>query len=206
MRSSDMNKEHAAARAAMIECQLRPEGIADPAVLAAMGAVPRENFVAAGAEALAYGDRGAPMGDGRWLTPPAALGTMIQALAPVAGERALVVGAGTGYAAAVLAAMGVDPVAIESTPRLAAIAVNNGIGVVDGQIELGHAKTAPFHLILIDGAVEGIPEILIGQLAEGGVTRVVLGTRTGGGFGLASIADFYVPVLPGFDRPKAFVF
>ena len=91
-----------AARRAMIDSQLRPEGVTDGAVLAAMGSVERENFVPEAARAFAYFDRTLPLGNGRAMMPPAALGRLLSELAPRAGERALVVAAGTGYSAGLL--------------------------------------------------------------------------------------------------------
>ena len=94
------------ARAAMVENQLRPEGVTDPAVLGAMGSVPREKFVADQARPLAYVDRAVLIGDSRFLPAPAVLGSLLTQMMPLRGQRALVVGAGSGYSAAVLQAMG----------------------------------------------------------------------------------------------------
>jgi protein-L-isoaspartate(D-aspartate) O-methyltransferase len=188
--------EFAEAREAMVESQLRPQGIADPLVLDAMVAVPRERFVPESAWPLAYSDRSVPLGEGLFLMAPAALGLLAQALEPCAGERALVVGGAPGYAAEVLRAMGVD--AEEAEPK----ALAKGSGTFD--------------LILIDGAVEQVPDSLIARLVVGGrlatalvdrgVTRLVIGTKSAGGFGVRSIGDAAVPLLPGFERPRAFVF
>ena len=200
----------------MIESQLRPEGIADPAVLAAMAGVPREDYVAAGLRPIAYSDRAIPLAAKRALMPPAALGQLIQALAPKPGERAMIVGAGTGYSAAILTAMQVAVTALESDSAIAAVARGQGIAVVDGKLTEGHPADAPYDFILIDGAVEELPDAIIDQLAdggrlaaalcEGGVTRLAVGTRSGKAFGMRSFADAAVTVLPGFFRASAFVF
>src|SRR5687768_12307365 len=95
-----------AARRAMIDSQLRPEGVTDAAVLAAMGSVAREDYVPQAARDVAYVDRPIALGEGRAMMPPAALGRLLGALAPRAGERALVVGAASGYSAAILGAIG----------------------------------------------------------------------------------------------------
>src|SRR5215211_6185483 len=86
--------DYAAARQAMVDSQLRPEGVSDPAVIAAMSLVPREQFVPDEQKLLAYIDRSVPLGEGRALPAPAVLGLLLTALAPVRGERALLVGAG----------------------------------------------------------------------------------------------------------------
>jgi protein-L-isoaspartate(D-aspartate) O-methyltransferase len=208
--------DFAAARLAMVESQLRPQGVTDRGVLLAMGEVPRETFVPADARALAYADRAVPLGDGRFLTAPATLGQLLTQMMPLRGQRALVVGAGTGYSSAVLAAVGLEVVALESSTELAASARDAGLQVVEGPLEAGHRKGAPFDQILIDGAVEAIPDALIDQLAEGGrlgaalidrgISRLVVGRKAGGGFGYLSIADAGAPRLPGFTRPMAFTF
>ena len=208
--------DYAAARQAMVDSQLRPEGVNDPAVIAAMSQVPREQFVPEESRLLAYTDRAVPLGEGRALPGPAVLGLLLTALAPLRGERALVVGTGTGYSAAVMAAMGLKTTAVESSAALASAARKNGVEVAEGPLEAGHSKNAPYALILIDGAVEVIPDALIDQLEEGGrlgaaiidkgITRLVTGHKAGGGFGYLTIADAAVPSLPGFQRPRAFTF
>ena len=196
MPSNARKDEFAEARAAMVESQLRPQGIADPIVLDAMAAVPRERFVPESSWPLAYSDRSIKLGEGRFLMAPAALGLLLQALEPRAGERALVVGTGTGYAAEVLRSMGVEASEAE----------------LDSTSKGGSA----FDIIFVDGAIEEVPDLLVAKLAVGGrlatavidrgVTRLVVGTKSAGGFGLRSIGDASVPPLPGFERPPAFVF
>ena len=85
---------------AMVDSQLRPQGVSDPSVIAAMALVPREKFVPDEQRPLAYVDREVPLGEGKALPAPAVLGQLLNALAPLSGERALVVGGSTGYAAA----------------------------------------------------------------------------------------------------------
>jgi protein-L-isoaspartate(D-aspartate) O-methyltransferase len=208
--------DFAAARLAMIESQLRPQGVTDRGVLLAMGEVPRERFVPDEARSFAYADRAVPLGDGRFLAAPGVLGQLLTQMMPQPGQRALVVGAGTGYSAAILGAIGLHVIALECSAELAATARTNGLEVVEGQLEAGHRKGAPYDQILIDGAVEVIPDALIEQLADGGrlgaalidrgISRLVVGRKAGGGFGYLSIADAGAPRLPGFTRPMAFTF
>ena len=205
-----------AARAAMVENQLRPEGVSDPSVLDAMGSVPREKFVSEQTRPLSYIDRAVLMGDGRFLAAPAVLGSLLMQMMPIRGQKALVVGAGTGYSAAVLAVMGLFVTALESSAELAAKARGNGVQVVEGPLDAGWSKGAPYDQILIDGAVEQIPDAIIDQLANGGrlgtalidrgITRLIVGRKAGGAFGYLSVSDAGVPALPGFARPKAFTF
>ena len=208
--------DFAAARQAMVDSQLRPQGVNDPSVIAAMSLVPRERFVPDEQKPLAYVDRSVPLGEGRALPAPAVLGLLLTALAPVRGERALVVGAGTGYAAAVLKEMGIDTHAVESSATLAGVGRQNGVEIVEGALADGLRKGAPYDILLIDGAVEVIPDTLVEQLGDGGrfggaivdqgITRLITGRKAGGGFGYLTIADAATPELPGFERPPAFVF
>ena len=193
--------DFAVARQAMIDSQLRPQGVTDARVLAAMAAVPREDFVPAEVRPLAYSDRPVPLGQGRALAPPAALGEVLEALLPQDGERALVIGGGTGYSAAVLEAMGLKVTAIDAA---------------DGPLESGHSKGAPYDVILIDGAVPAIPDALVAQLGDGGrlggtvidggISKSVVGLKAGKAFGLRFIGDSGFPPLPGFAKPLAFTF
>ncbi|HET9458674.1 MAG TPA: protein-L-isoaspartate O-methyltransferase [Sphingomicrobium sp.] len=208
--------DFAAARAAMVDSQLRPQGIIYPPVVEAMSRVPREAFVAEESLALAYADRPVPIGEERMMSPPAALGLLLAELLPVPGERALVVGAGTGYSCAVLGAMGVKVIGLESSPALAERARSAGIDVAEGPLEQGWKKGAPYDLVLIDGAVEHIPDAIIDQLAangrlgaallDRGVCRLAVGRKAGDGFGIQTLADAGVPPLPGFAKPRTFSF
>lgn len=208
--------DFATARAAMVENQLRPQGVTDPAVLDAMGAIPREDFLPPQSRPLAYVDRAVPIGDGRFLPAPAVLGSLLMQMMPLRAQRALVVGAGTGYSAAVLKAMGLYVTALESSSELAQIAYSDGIEVVQAPLEGGWKKGAPYDQILIDGAVEYLPDPIVDQLANGGrlgaalvdrgVTRLIVGRKVAGAFGYLSLSDAGVPVLPGFTQARAFIF
>jgi len=200
----------------MVESQLRPQGVTDPAVLAAMGAIPREQFVPEAARPLAYSDRALPLGNGRFLPAPAVLGELLTQMKPEAGQRALVVGSATGYSAAVLARIGLEVTALEVEPELAARARDLGLNAVEGPLAKGQPSGAPYDQILIDGAVEHIPEEIIAQLANGGrlgtalfdkgISRLIVGRKAGGAFGYLTVSDAGSPALPGFERPKAFTF
>ncbi|MDQ3077212.1 MAG: protein-L-isoaspartate O-methyltransferase [Pseudomonadota bacterium] len=202
--------EHSLARRAMIDSQLRPEAVTDPLVLSAMASVPREAFAPGSSRAFAYFDRPLGLGGGRSLMPPAALGRLLSEVAPRPGERALVVGAGSGYSAALLTAIGLDVTALESDARLAAMARAAGVEIAEDDAREG------YDLILIDGAVEYIPETLSARLVDRGrlatalvdrgVTRLVVGRVSGGHLGLRTIVDAEVAPLPGFERPRAFTF
>ncbi|MFL6737761.1 MAG: protein-L-isoaspartate O-methyltransferase family protein [Sphingomicrobium sp.] len=204
------------ARRTMIDNQLRPQGVTDRGVLTAMAKVERERFVPDGARALAYFDRPLKVAEGRALMAPAELGRLLSELAPRPGERALVIGSGTGYSAAILKEIGLEVVALESDDALASAATAAGVDTVVGELSKGWPKGAPFDLILLDGAVEEFPASLGKQLSEDGriagaivdrgVTRLFVGRSAKGAVGLRLIADADVEALPGFERPRAFTF
>jgi protein-L-isoaspartate(D-aspartate) O-methyltransferase len=203
-------------RRAMVTNQLRTGKVSDVAVLAAMGETPRERFVGEGQGALAYRDTIVPLGDGRGLNPPIATGRLLDAAQPRAGERAMVIGAATGYVPALLAAMGCIVTAIEDSPALAARAVAAGIVTVEGPLAAGWPAAAPYDLIYIDGAIEQFPDAVVDQLAEGGrlvgaivergISRLGIGRRVAGGFGFNAFADVEAAPLPGFAPAPAFTF
>jgi len=205
-------------RETMVSNQLRTVAVSDPAVVAAMKAVPREAFVPAERVSLAYTDAALPLGGGRALNPPMATGRLLTALDARPGERALVVGAATGYAAALLAEMGLTVTALEEDAALADMARSalKGVTVVSGPLAEGWAKGAPYDVILVDGAIEHVPDTLKAQLAEGGrmaaglvergVTRLAAGRKAGDALVLADFADVDTVVLPGFALPRTFVF
>lgn len=208
--------DYAAARASMIDTQLRPEGVNFPPIVEAMRLVPREEFVAPEAKPLAYIDRVVPIGAGRLMNGPVVVGKLLTEMTPLRGERALVVGCGTGYSAAVLSEMGLQVIGLECSSELTARARGLGAKVVEGPLEQGWAKGSPYDLVLIDGAVEHIPDAIVAQLTphgrlgaaliDDGVTRLVVGRRAGDGFGLHSIGDSGAAALPGFSKPHTFTF
>jgi protein-L-isoaspartate(D-aspartate) O-methyltransferase len=209
MTGSDFSSQ----RRAMVTNQLRTNKVTDAAVLAAMGTVERERFVGEDQRGVVYRDTSVPLGEGRALNPPIATGRMLNAARPVAGEAALVIGSGTGYVAALLSAMGCTVTALEESATLASHAA---VETVQGPLASGWSAGAPYSLIVIDGAVERIPEAVIEQLADGGrlvgavlergVSRLVIGRRTAGGFGLETFAEIETAILPGFAPAPAFVF
>ena len=106
----------------MVDSQIRPNKVSDPRVLAAMRHIPRERFLPSRLAVLAYADEDVPLGNGRALMEPMVLARLVQLAAPTAGEKALVVAAGTGYGSALLAACGAQVTALEEDEALLAIA------------------------------------------------------------------------------------
>lgn len=209
----------------MIESQIRPNQVTDGAVLSAFGEIPRENFVPERLKSVAYIDEQVPLGGGRYLVEPMVTSRLVQALDVKPTDRALLVGAATGYMAAILARLAAEVVALEVDGALAAQAARNlqalgvaNVTVVEGELRLGHSKKAPYDVIFCDGAVAAIPPALCDQLAEGGRLATVI-TRAGGvaGYGVLAIKvqgivsdralfDAVTPLLPGCAPEPAFVF
>ena len=172
------------ARTRMVEEQLVRRGIADTAVLAAMRAVPREAFVPPGFAGAAYADGPLPIGAGQTLSQPYIVALMAEAAAIRPGDRVLEVGAGSGYAAAVLAALGAEVWAIERRPDLAEAArarlARLGYGRValrTGDGSAGWPEAAPFAAILVSAGAPAVPRALTAQLAPGGRLVAPVGSR-----------------------------
>jgi protein-L-isoaspartate(D-aspartate) O-methyltransferase len=210
---------HEAARAAMVASQLRTSGVNDTRVVAAMAQVPREAFLPDSQRPFAYRDRSLPLGHGRMQNPPLATGLLLTEARIEPGERVLMIGAAGGYAAAIAARLGAQVTMVEEDAALAALArtaLEADAVVVEGPLAAGAPESAPYDLLLIDGAVEQIPAELTDQLRDGGrvvtglldrgVTRIATGVRTGGGVGLASVVDIECAPLPGFAKPRGFQF
>ena len=190
-------QDDARARRAMVDSQLRPQGVTDGAVLAAMASVPREDYVPAEARAFAYFDRSIPV-DGGVMIPPTPLARLLSEAAPQPGERALIVSPAPGYAAALLTAMGLEPVQLRA-------------------VDAATVPAGPFAVILIEGAIAEVPAAIADALAEGGrlatallipgdVARLAIGRKVGGTIGFTRFADSEIPPLAGFTRPPAFTF
>lgn len=188
-----------AARRAMIDGQLRTSGINQPAVLAAMAAVAREQFIPGAARGHAYIDRAIPLDAGRALAAPLVQAAMLAQAMPAVGHRALVVSSGSGYLAALVEAMGASVEVIDAADAAA-----------------GKAAVQGFDLLLIDGAVEQLPDTLLRGLSDGGrvvaglargaVTSLATGIKTNGTVALSSLAEMGIPVLREFAAPKSWSF
>lgn len=207
-------------RSAMIDSQLRTNDVIDPAVVGAMAALPREAHVPAALASVAYMDRAIALGHGRALNAPLVTGRLLVAAAVRPGMRVLLVGSATGYTAALLALLGAEIYAVEEQGELMATAKSAAgdanIHWIEGPLNAGAPDAAPFDRIIVEGAIDVLPETLAAQLAEGGrlvaarregaVTRLVQGVKAGGAVPLRSFADMDVAPLPGFAAPAGFQF
>ncbi|WP_430415915.1 protein-L-isoaspartate O-methyltransferase family protein [Parasphingorhabdus sp.] len=208
-------------RKAMVVSQLRTTEVSDPRVIAAMSHVAREDFVPAANRAIAYADRGVKIGDGRALNSPLATGRLINVAEPRKEDDVLLIGAATGYTAALLSQLAGNVVALEQSSKLATLAAKNLSALDNVTVEKGpHAEGVPAHapysLIIIDGEVEQVPDLLSAQLADGGrivaavvdggIARLALGRKAGDIVGYQYFADCGGCALPGFEKAKGFHF
>ncbi|HEX4026045.1 MAG TPA: protein-L-isoaspartate O-methyltransferase [Rhizomicrobium sp.] len=209
------------ARFHMIEAQIRPANVTDPRILAAMDAVAREKFVPRAAVALAYADVPVQVAPGRYLLDPRSFAKLVQLAQVEADDRVLDVGCATGYSSAVLARLAGDVVALEQDADLVRVAselLANAVGrveLVQGGLIEGVKDRAPFNVIFVNGAIEQVPESLLGQLAEGGrlvtvlkdgQSRAWLFLKENGQVGKRPDFDADVPVLAGFKKAMGFIF
>ncbi len=208
-------------RRAMVDSQLRPSDVTDRAIVAAMASVPREHFVPADRARVAYTDRSIPLGNGRSLNPPLTVGRMLVAADLRPDDHILLVGAATGYVAALLSRIAASVVALESDDALADRAAETlgglaNVTLVRGPLAKGWSKAWPYTLILVDGAVEHIPGTFADQLASGGrlvtalndrgVARISRGVAADGAIALMPLVDVEAASLPGFEHARHFTF
>ena len=210
-------------RLAMVNSQLRTGDVVDREVLAAFLETPRERFVAPDFTALAYLDREIPARGARTrrLLPPLTLARMLQAVAVKAGDRALDVGGGSGYGAALLELMGAKVVALESDAGAAAAAREEltgrpNIEVVEGPVDAGAAPLGPFEVIVVEGAFRICPKGLLSQLANGGrlvgidasggSSQAALYERRGEGLSRRALFETTADTLDGFQPSVSFTF
>ena len=214
---------YAIARQHMVDSQVRTNKVTDERLIEAIGSLPRERFVPERARARAYVDDDVEIAPGRYLMEPMVTARLIQAADAKPDDMALVVGAGTGYAAALLARLVNTVVALESEPALAQrastvlaeLAIDNAV-VVEGPLNAGCSKHAPYNIIYLDGAVEQVPPALTSQLADGGrmvgvlldrgLGRAAWWIRGGNAMSHRVLFDANVAPLPGFAAPAQFVF
>jgi protein-L-isoaspartate(D-aspartate) O-methyltransferase len=190
---------HSAARKAMIDSQLRTSGVNAPFVIARMGEVAREDFVPACARGIAYIDRALDLGNGRWLAAPLVHGLMLQEARPTRADKTLLVDGGSGYLAELV------------RPLVGSLEV---LSPADAAVSA--RKKGDFTLLLIDGAIERMPDGLAQRLAEGGrvvcgvrqngLTRLATGRKAAGEVALLPLAEIGIPVLPEFAAKKEWSF
>jgi protein-L-isoaspartate(D-aspartate) O-methyltransferase len=210
-------------RLVMVNSQLRTGGVVDQEVLAAFLETPRERFVAPEFADLAYIDRDAPTlgSKTRRLLPPLTLARILQAAAVKADDRALDVGGGSGYGAALLEFMGAKVVALESDPDAVAaarqaLADRQNIVIVEGPLDSGAAELGPFDVIVVEGAFRISPEPLLALLSDGGrlvgidattaISQAALYERSGPALSRRALFETTAETLDGFQPGVSFAF
>ena len=215
------------ARQKMVDGQVRPSDVTDMRVIDAMLAVPREAFVPESQRALAYLDLDLDVSEAggvkRFLIKPVVIAKMLQAAEIAETDNVLVVGCASGYAAAVVAKLVSRVTATESDGALAAKASDvlaqlgsSNVTVKTAAAADGDEADAPYDVIVLAGATEIVPDRLYRQLRDGGrlvgvfgmgrPPRAMIVTHSHADFGDRALFDAAVPVLPGLERPPAFVF
>jgi protein-L-isoaspartate(D-aspartate) O-methyltransferase len=188
----------AAARRAMIDSQLRTSGVTDAWVVTAMGSLPREDFVPAAARGHAYIDRAIALDNGKALPAPLFHGKVLSEAAPKADDTVLLVSCGSDYLPALV------------RPLVAKLDV---VSAAEASAKRGKGS---YTLLLIDGAIEVLPDGLAAMLAEGGrivtglvergVTRLAAGRKLNGAVSLLPLAEMGIPVLDEFAAPRRWSF
>jgi protein-L-isoaspartate(D-aspartate) O-methyltransferase len=211
----------ALARAKMVDSQVRPNQVNDRRVIAAMREIPREAFVPAGAQA--YTDADIALGNGRYMAAPMLIGRLAQLVMANNPAHVLVVGAASGYSAAVLAKCGAHVIALEEDGRLASAALGRfapSVERVGGKLAAGWPAGGPYDAIFINGAVDRIPAVFAAQLAPAGrivtvladgprppgLGRAVIAQPAGTGFAVAKMFDCAARVIPAFQHAPEFEF
>lgn len=213
--------DFAARRTMMVDTQIRPSDVTKFPIIEAMLAVPREAFVPADRQDAAYLGDNIDLGQGRVMLEPRTLAKMLDALDVQPDELVLDLGAGSGYSAAVLSRLAEAVIALEEDEALLgdAQATLSDVGadnvvLHEGPLTEGAADLGPFDAIIVEGAVEHLPETITDQLKDGGRIAVLfqegrlgtvrIGYRIDGQINWRFAFNAGAPVLPGFQRHEAF--
>lgn len=217
--------DYALARLNMVESQIRTNKVTDTMIIGAFETIPRELFVPKVRRGIAYTDEALDIGFGRHMLEPMILARLLQAAVPGPGDAALDIACGAGYATALLSRMTAMVVGVDEVDELvqrgnavlSELEIDNA-ALVTGPLTAGYAKQAPYDVILINGAVDFVPDDLFAQLAEGGrlVTveggnavqpgLAVLYEKRRGRVARRVLFDAGTPMLAGFRREAGFVF
>lgn len=215
--------DYAARRTTMVDTQVRPSDVTKYPIIDAMLQVPRELFVPTGRREAAYVGENLPIGPGRVILEPRTLAKMLDTLDIKGDEIVLVIGTGLGYSAAVMARLAEAVIALEEDETMAAEAEASlsevgadNVAIVTGPLAEGAPKHGPYDVILVEGAVEVVPQVVLDQLKDGGRIACIFSEGTLGVCRIGYFVDGAVswrsafnasaPVLPGFEMAAEFVF
>ncbi|MGO4917075.1 protein-L-isoaspartate O-methyltransferase family protein [Pseudogemmobacter sp. W21_MBD1_M6] len=209
-------------RTVMVDTQVRPSDVTKFPIIEAMLAVPREAYVPAAKREAAYVGENIALGRNRVLLEPRTLAKMLDALDIQPDELVLDLGCAYGYSTAVIARLAQAVVAVEEDEGMAADAqqtlsenaVDNA-AVMQGAMTAGNAKNGPYDVIVVQGAVEQVPQALLDQLKDGGRIGCIfmegalgicrIGYKIDGNVTWRFAFNASAPVVPGFERERAFV-
>ncbi|MDX5361493.1 MAG: protein-L-isoaspartate O-methyltransferase [Alphaproteobacteria bacterium] len=215
--------DFAAARKAMVDSQIRPCGVTDPAVVDAMLAVPRELFVPRSLRGVAYAGEHLPLPGGRFLLDPMVFAKLVDAARIRPGDVVLDLGCASGYSTAVLSHLAAGVAGVESdaalveqaSANLAELGIENGVAL-EGDLAAGRADQGPYDAIVVEGGIDDVPEALVQQLKDGGrlvavhtgqpSPRGALWLKTGGEVARRDLFDTSAPRLAAFAREESFSF
>ncbi|KAF1048792.1 protein-L-isoaspartate O-methyltransferase family protein [Xylophilus sp.] len=220
---ADVNDPLVQARFNMVEQQIRPWNVYDPDVLALLEAIPREQFVPPAHASLAFADVEIPLGHGQIMLAPKVAARIVNDLPLKATDSVLLIGAGSGYLAALLAGRTQRVIGLEIVPELARFAQDNLVraGIHNAEVRQGdgaHGVLAesPFDVIVLAGSVPEVPQSLLRQLNDGGRLFAVVGSepvqratyvrRNGTSFETSQPWDTLAPRLVHFPEPSQFRF
>ena len=214
-----------AARQTMVDSQVLPNRVTDKRVIEALAEVPREAFVPAKMQEIAYVDEAIAVAEGRYILEPMILARLMQAADLNSGDVALAIGSENGYALAILARIVSTVVAVESDKGLAQQATRtlsdlgiDNVAVVEGALNEGYPKQGPYDVIFFNGAVGEFPDSIVSQVGDGGrlvaivssvggaIGRAVLVINVNGVVSRRELFDAGTPMLPGFEREQTFAF
>ncbi|GAB4287763.1 MAG: protein-L-isoaspartate O-methyltransferase [Roseovarius sp.] len=213
--------DYAQRRTQMVDSQIRPSDVTKFPIINAMLSVPREHFVPDHLREAAYVGENVDLGDGRVVLEPRTLAKMLDALDIQPDELVLDIGSALGYSAAVIAHMAEAVVAVEDNPEFAREARTllaefgaDNVAVHEGPLTEGAPEHGPFDVIVIEGAVQHLPQTLIDQLKDGGrmaclfmdgmLGEARIGYKIDGHMNWRFAFNAGAPVLRGFERHSAF--
>ncbi len=208
-------------RSTMVDTQVRPSDVTKFPIIDAMLSIPRELFVPADRREMAYVGEHVPLGDGRVVLDPRTLAKMLEVANIQNSELVLDIGSGLGYSAALAAHIADAVIAVEDSAERVAEAENalaeaaiDNVAVMEGALAEGAAKSAPYDVIMIQGAVESVPDALTAQLKDGGrIVAIFMDGALGSvrvGHSIDGVVNWRfafnatAPMLPGFAAEKAF--
>lgn len=217
--------DYEVARRHMVDSQILPNRVTDPDLIDAIAEIPREAFLPEAIRSLAYCDEALAIGNGRYLMEPMVAARLLQSVETRSSDVVLLVGASTGYLAALVARVADTVVVVEEDKELAANAAKamedlgiDNVVFVDGPLNQGYGNQAPYDVIVFDGSVPSVPDSIADQLGEGGrliaITggsvgvpgRAMLTTRFHGALSTRHVFDAGTPPLPGFSTETGFSF